>query len=92
MAEVTLGLSMRERFDSDEFSISSVAYECRHGKHYEVELLHKACGRRQVLAHDHNYREHWRHMYEASERLILASDFDADLDEPNSRLSDGSGR
>lgn len=69
----TPGLSMRERFDSPEVHISSTSYECAHGKHYEVEVLTKACGHRRIVAHSHSYREHWRQMYEASEQLIVRS-------------------
>ena len=62
---------MRERFDSPEVAISSTSYECAHGKHYEVEVRNKTCDHRQVVHHTHSYAEHWRAMYDASERLIV---------------------
>lgn len=67
----TLGLSMRERFDSDDLAISSVSYSCRHGSVWEVEVRCKRCGRVRVVAHSHSYREHWGRLYDASERLIV---------------------
>lgn len=68
---MSAGLSMMERFTSADLSISSISYECRHGKHYEVEVFDKRCGHRRVIHHTHSYRAHWAAMYEASERLIL---------------------
>lgn len=75
MADVMLaptpGFSGPERFSNDEVSISSLSYECPHGKHYEVEVRNKACGHRRIVHHTHSYSDHWDAMYDASERLIV---------------------
>jgi hypothetical protein len=65
------GLSMMERFTSQTLSIQSVSVQCKHGKHYHVELVIRACGHRRVLHSTDNYRAHWKAMYAASERLIV---------------------
>lgn len=67
----TPGLSWHERFDSDEYRISSLSYTCDHGKHWEVEVLTKACNHRRIVHHTHDHAEHWAAMYDASERLIV---------------------
>ena len=59
-----------KRFDSEKVHISSLSYECAHGKHYEVEVKMKECGHKHIYAHSHNYREHWRQMYQASRELV----------------------
>lgn len=71
LLDPTPGLTWRERFESPVLRISSLSYECAHGKHFEVEVLTKGCGHRRIVAHTHSYAEHWRQMYDASERLIV---------------------
>jgi formate dehydrogenase assembly factor FdhD len=72
---IATGLSMRERFHSDALDIRSVSVECCHGKHYHVEVVNRACGHTRIVHSTSNYRAHWAAMYDASERLILGSDF-----------------
>jgi hypothetical protein len=74
----TPGLTWMQRFSSEKYSISSISYECGHGKHYEVEVHNKECGHRKTIHHCHNYREHWRAMFDSSEHLIVSPEFFGD--------------
>lgn len=71
---ITKGLTMMQRFHSDRYDIHSVSVECRHGKHYHVEVTNRVCGHRRIVHSTTNYRAHWQAMYEASERLIVGVD------------------
>lgn len=71
MLKPTPGLTMQQRFSNSEFTISSISYECAHGKHYEVEVRNRLCNHTIVIHHTHSHRDHWDHMYDASERLIV---------------------
>lgn len=72
MPDVTLGLSPLERFTSPDVLIQSESVECKHGKHYHVVIVTRACGHRRIAHATSNYREHWKAMYAASEALIVA--------------------